>query len=106
MKNLYLLAAVLGAVGPYYFFGQFLLSDDSNLGAFAQQLFATPPAGGFTTDLLITSVVFWIWSFAEARARGMKRWWAYVIANLAVGLSFAFPLFLYVRARGVAQPPA
>jgi hypothetical protein len=28
----------------------------------------------------------------------MRRWWAYVLVNLAVGLSCAFPLFLYVRA--------
>ena len=81
------------------------MGGDSSLTAFVQQLFATAPAGGFTTDLLITSVAFWIWSFGEARAHGMKRWWAYVIATLVVGLSFAVPLFLYVRAR-VAQPPA
>jgi hypothetical protein len=99
VKNAYLGLAILGAVVPYYFFAQFFGSADTGLGAFTTQLFATPPAAGFTTDLLITSLAFWIWSYVEAKRRGMRFWWAYVATNLAVGLSFAFPLFLYVRER-------
>lgn len=72
---------------------------DTTLGAFISQLFATPAAGGFTADLLITSLTFWVWSYHEARARGMRRWWAYIAVNLVVGLSCALPAFLYVRAR-------
>ncbi len=98
MKTLYLVAAVLGAVVPYVFFVDFLTGADTSLGAFASQLFATAPAGGFASDLFITSAVFWVWSYGEARRVGMRRWWAYVLVNLAVGLSCAFPLFLYVRA--------
>lgn len=97
MRPLYLALAVAGAVLPYVFFVRFLGSADPTLGAFTRQLFATDPAAGFTTDLLVTSAVFWIWSFREARLRGMRRWWAYVVVNLAVGLSCALPLFLYVR---------
>ena len=104
MKNVYLALAIVGAVVPYIFFTQFLLSGGTSLGSFTAQLFATPPAGGFTADLLITSLVFWIWSFREVRARKMTRWWAYVVVNLAIGLSCAFPLFLYMRERrGVGQ---
>jgi len=97
MRPLYLALAVAGAVLPYVFFVRFLGSADPTPGAFTQQLFATDPAAGFTTDLLVTSAVFWIWSFREARLRGMRRWWAYVVVNLAVGLSCALPLFLYAR---------
>ena len=75
---------------------------DPSLGNFVAQLFATPPAGGFTADLLITSGAFWIWSFGEARSLGMKGWWGYVVANLLIGLSFAFPLFLFFRERSKA----
>lgn len=99
MKNVYLALAIAGAVVPYIFFVQFLQSGDTSLGAFTAQLFATPPAGGFTADLLITSLAFWIWSYQEARARNMARWWVYVVVNLAIGLSCAFPLFLYMRNR-------
>ena len=68
---------------------------------FTSQLFATPPAGGFTSDLLVTSLAFWIWSFYETRALKMSHWWTYVVVNLAIGLSCAFPLFLYMRERRV-----
>ena len=95
MKGVYLTGAILGAVLPYYFFTQYLLEPGD--AGFVQQLFATAPAGGFTTDLLITSAVFWIWSYGEARRLGMRRWWSYVVINLLIGLSCAFPLFLYFR---------
>ena len=97
MKTVYLVLAVAGAVVPYVFFFRFMAEPDPTLTNFTSQLFATSPAGGFTSDLLITSAVFWAWSFREARRLEMGRWWAYVAANLLIGLSFAFPLFLYVR---------
>ena len=99
MRPVYLTLAVLGALLPYLFFVRFLGSDDTSLAAFVSQLFATPPAGGFTVDLLITSLAFWIWSWGEAKRLAMRRWWAYVLINLAIGLSCAFPLFLFVRER-------
>ena len=97
MNHIYLFLAIAGAVVPYIFFIQFMGSDDPSLSAFVSQLFETAPAGGFTTDLLITSLAFWIWSYGEAARLGMKRWWGYVVVNLFIGLSCAFPLFLYVR---------
>jgi len=97
MKQLYLALAILGAVIPYVFFVQFVGSAEPTLDVFLRQLFSTAPAGGVTADLLITSAVFWIWSFREARLRAMGRWWAYVVVNLLIGLSCAFPLFLYFR---------
>ena len=99
MRHVYLVLAVLGAALPYAFFTQFVLGPDPSLDHFLRQSFANPSAGGLTTDLLITSVVFWLWSFGEARRRGMRRWWPYVLVNLTIGLSCAFPLFLYVRER-------
>jgi hypothetical protein len=104
MRIVYLSATVLGAVAPYVFFVSYFLEPGDT--SFVGQLFATAPAAGFATDLLITSAVFWIWSYAEAKRRGMTRWWVYVLVNLTIGLSCAFPLFLYVRERvTAAQQP-
>lgn len=97
MTKIYLLIAVLGTIVPYAFFGSFMLEQGVNLTEFVRQLFATSPASGFTADLLITSCAFWIWSFREARQRGLRNWWVYVVLNLTVGLSCALPLFLYFR---------
>ena len=81
MKNAYLALTVAGTILPYIFFTQFFMSADTSLGAFTSQLFATAPAGGFTTDLLVTSLVFWVWSFREARTHTMSRWWVYPLLN-------------------------
>lgn len=102
MRTVYLILAALGAILPYAFFLRFMMSETAGPGHFVSQLFATAPAGGFTTDLLISSMVFWIWSFDEARRLHMPRWWGYVLVNLLVGLSCALPLFFWARAGHVS----
>ena len=99
MKKGYLILAVFGAVIPYAFFDQFFIEYGFALSEFVRQLFSTSPAAGFTADILISSVVFWIWSYRESRLNDIKNWWLYVLLNLSVGLSCAFPLFLFFRHR-------
>lgn len=96
-KNLYLVLAIVGAVVPYAFFFQFIGLEGLDLGSFVSGLFVNGAAGGFTADLLISSLVFWIFAFAEGRRLGMKNIWAYVVVNLTIGLSCALPLFFYFR---------
>lgn len=97
MRALYLFLAVLGAVLPYFFFLRLFAEPGATLDDFVRQLLVTDPAKGFTADLLVSSAVFWIWSFREARVRAMRHWWAYVVVNLTIGLSCALPLFLFFR---------
>lgn len=96
-KFVYLELAILGAVVPYIFFVGFMSENGVSLLEFTRQLFANGAAGGFTADLLITSLVFWIWSFGEANRHQMRNWWLYVAVNLLIGLSCALPLFLFFR---------
>lgn len=58
MRNLYLALAILGAVIPYIFFIQFFSTEGVVLQGFVSALFANGAAGGFSADLLITSLVF------------------------------------------------
>lgn len=104
MRKVYLIGAILGAVIPYIFFGQFIFTYGLNLSLFINQLFVNPVAAGFAIDLIISSVVFWFFVFAEGRRLGMRYLWVYVALNLLVGLSLALPLFLYVREGKLAQP--
>jgi len=99
--HVYLLLAIAGAVVPYLFFFDFFRSG-SAAGSFVGALFANGAAGGFTADLLITSVVFWILLAAEARTSGVRRPWTLIAVNLFIGLSCAFPLFLFLRERARA----
>ena len=58
-----------------------------------QALFVNGAAGGLTSDILISSAVFWIFVFrSNTRRPGL-----YVVLNLAIGLSCALPAFLYAR---------
>lgn len=100
MKNMYLVAAIVGAILPYIFFVQFFADQGVNLPAFVQGLFANGAAGGFTADLLISSVVFWWWAYRDAQARSISRWWVIIPVNILIGLSCALPLYLYLREEG------
>ncbi|MBL4646367.1 MAG: hypothetical protein COA52_03385 [Hyphomicrobiales bacterium] len=97
MKNFYLLMAVLGTIIPYIFFGSFIADNGINLIAFVKALFVNGAAGGFSADILLSSFVFWVWSFHDARQQGIARWWLIIPANLLVGLSLALPLYFYMR---------
>ncbi len=101
MRNFYLLAAVAGAVVPYLFFFDFFAAEGLDVIAFAGALFVNGAAGGFAADLLVTSVVFWVWLISQ----GERRAWLLIFVNLSVGLSCAVPLYLWMRA-GVLDKPA
>lgn len=96
-KNTYLVLAIVGAVVPYVFFWTFVSSEGLNLGSFVSSLFVNGAAGGFSADLLITSIVFWLWSFHDARQLTVPRWWVIPLINLTIGLSAALPFYLYLR---------
>lgn len=93
MKNVYLVLAIVGAVVPYFFFVQFFADSGINLPAFISALFANSAAAGFTADLLITSLVFWIYMFSRSEGPAP---WLFIALNLSIGLSCALPAYLYV----------
>lgn len=97
MKRLYLLLAIIGTIVPYYFFLQFFGAEGLNLSAFINALFANGAAAGFSADLLITSLVFWLFMFQQnSKGKGPKPA-IFVVLNLLIGLSCAVPAYLYAR---------
>lgn len=96
---IYLILAVIGFLGPYYFFIQFLAQNGLDLGLMIAQLLANPISTFFALDLLITAIVFLIFSFRTAREEKVPNWWIFLLFTLFIGPSFAFPLFLYARDR-------
>ena len=101
MKNIYLTFAIVGAVVPYLFFFGFFAEVGLDLPAFVGALFANGAAGGFSADLLLTSCVFWLVMF-QRRGQGREDApapWLYIGLNLTIGLSCAFPAYLYTLAR-------
>ena len=96
MKNLYLFLAVIGAVIPMTQLIPWIQSEGLNLAGSITALFASLPAAGFTLDLLITSLTFWLFIYVEIKTLSAK-FIGLVLVNLLIGLSCAFPLFLYLR---------
>ena len=97
MKPVYLFAAIVGTLIPWFFFGTFFVDNGLNLIGFIQAVFANDPARGFTADILISIAVFWAWSYWDARQLGVQGWWLTVPSCFFVGLSLGLPLYLYLR---------
>ena len=101
MKILYLLAAILGAALPLSQLIPFLKTHGLNLSLLFALLFSNSVSAFFGMDVIVSSLVLWIFVFSEGRRLGMKRLWLYVVCNLLVGVSLALPLFLLFRERAL-----
>jgi len=99
MQWLYLILAILGAVLPLWQLFPFLAEHGFNLPLLFQQLFANHVSGFFGLDVIVSSVVLWLFVFSEGRRRRMRNLWIYILCNLLVGVSLALPLFLFFRER-------
>ena len=99
MKGLYLILAIVGAAVPSVFFIRHFSSEGLGLSNFVTALFANPAAGGFTADLLLTSVVFWMFMIHQrTRGKGPQPI-LFIVLNLLIGVSCALPAYLYARER-------
>ena len=96
-KTVYITLCVLGTIIPYAFFVPFLMENGLDLPLFAQEMFATQVASFFSADVLVSSLALWAFIFYEVRQRPVSNWWLAILANLAVGVSLALPLFLLLR---------
>jgi len=103
VRSTYLVLALAGAVVPYVFFLSFTADEGLNMIAFVGGLFANGAAGGFTADLLISSLVFWIWMFSRHDG---PRPWVFILLNLTIGLSCALPAYLYASVPATAARTA
>lgn len=99
LQTAYLLLCILGTVLPYSQFIPFLVEHGLDLNLFWQQLFVNRISSFFGMDLIITSIVLWIFIFSEGIRLKMSNLWIYIASNLLVGVSLALPLFLLMRQR-------
>jgi hypothetical protein len=97
MKYIYAFLCLLGFGLPYYFFVPFVLENGLNLPLFIAQLFANPVSAFFGADVVVTSVVLWVFIYVEIRKMPIRLWWLCILANLTVGVSLGLPLFLLLR---------
>jgi|SRR6185312_2547883 Protein of unknown function (DUF2834). len=96
-KHVYLSLCVLGLLLPYSQFLPFLREHGLDLRLIGEQLFANRISSFFGLDVIVSSVVLWIFVRVEGRRLAMRRRWLPLVALLTVGVSLALPLFLYLR---------
>lgn len=101
MKWLYLVLAILGAILPLSQLAPFLMAHGLDVPLLFRQLFQTHASAFFGLDVIVSSVVLWLFVFREGRRLRMKNLWLYILCNLAVGVSLALPLFLFFREREI-----
>lgn len=96
MKKVYLILAVVGAIVPYIFFANFIQLYGFDLPKFVELAFGNAAAGGFSADLCIATLLFWVFLFHQQRKGGPKPW-LFIILTLTIGLTCALGVYLYVR---------
>ncbi|HEV2705847.1 MAG TPA: DUF2834 domain-containing protein [Pyrinomonadaceae bacterium] len=101
MQWLYLIAAILGTVLPLSQLFPFIAAHGFDVPLLFRELFQNHVSAFFGLDVIISSLVLWLFVFSEGRRRGMRHLWLYVLCNLLVGVSLALPLFLFFRERRI-----
>ncbi|MEM1125244.1 MAG: DUF2834 domain-containing protein [Bacteroidota bacterium] len=92
----YLVLAILGTLLPYGLWAHFLVTNDFSVSAVVETLM-NPLALALLAELVVASVVFWIYMARQAAKYDIPHLWMFITLNIVVGLSCAWPLFMYVR---------
>jgi len=96
-RHFYLVCCVLGLVLPYSQFVPWFLEHGLNLTLFFRQLFANRISAFFAMDVIISAIVL-IWFIqSESKRLRVGLLWLPTLGTLVVGVSFGFPLFLFLR---------
>ncbi len=100
MKKFYLVLSIIGFIAPNILV--YMVSVETgnillllNPSATVAGMFANQISAAFIVDLLVVVLVFFIWSYSEAKRYKIKRVWIYWLLTLLFGMAGAFPLFLY-----------
>jgi len=97
LKYLYLLLVVMGLILPMSQFFNFLQKYGWDIRYMLDLVVANSISRFFLLDLIIASLVFFVFVIVEANRIKMKFIWIYILATLCIGLSFALPLFMFAR---------
>jgi hypothetical protein len=95
LEHLYFSLAALGLIATWYFNLQYFAGGGSIApGPFFASALANALTTAITIDVYWAALVFSIWAVAERREAASPVAWPYIALCFAVGLAFAFPLYL------------
>jgi len=106
MKRIYLLLSIIGFLAPTFLVimesietGNILLYTQPI--ATIEGMFANRISSIFMIDLLVTVMVFFVWSYREAKIHQIKHLGVCWILTMLLGLGGGFPLFLYLKTKAM-----
>ncbi|UUX94229.1 DUF2834 domain-containing protein [Aquabacterium sp. J223] len=95
LERAYFILAIVGLLFTWYFNIQFFLGGGNVApSSFFSSAFANPLTTAITLDVYCSALVFSVWAIADQKESFAPRPWIYVLLCFAVGLAFAFPLYL------------
>ena len=96
-RHFYLVCCLLGLVLPYAQFVPWLLEHGLNVALLVRELFANRISAFFAMDVIVSAIVL-IWFIqSEGKRLRVRLLWLPMVGTLLVGVSFGFPLFLFLR---------
>ena len=98
-KTLYLLLAVLGLLIPYSQFLPWLIQNGPNYHLFLSELTANRISTFFVADVLLSAITLIAFIRTESKKTKIPHAWTVTAGLCLVGVSFALPLYLYLRER-------
>ena len=96
-RYIYLVCCLLGLLLPYSQFVPWLSEHGLNVALFFRELFVNRISAFFAMDVIVSAIVL-IWFIqSEGKRLRVKLLWLPTLGTLVVGVSFGFPLFLFLR---------
>lgn len=100
----YLILCIAGFVLPYSQFVPWVMEHGLDRSLFIRELFSNRIGGFFGLDVIVSACVLIPFVISEGRRLGMSRLWLPIVSTLLVGVSFGFPLFLFLRQPYIQEP--
>ncbi len=107
MKRWYLLLSVIGFILPNIWVLKVTFETHNlllwwDVPTTFSQMFVNDIATAFMVDLLFVVLVFFIWSYHQAKKHQVKHLGLVWLLTMLFGLAGGFPLFLYLKERNMA----
>ncbi len=101
LRALWLALAFWGAVHPMYYFSQYLMANNWDIGLMIDAWYVNDSTTGLTWDLTIAAITLTLWILAEVAVR--RNWLALLAipATFLIGVSCGLPLYLFFRSRPI-----
>jgi hypothetical protein len=96
-KHLFLILSIIGIILPYSQFVLFTNQYGFDLKLMLEQIFINRMSSGIALDAMWAAVVLIFFIVSENKNLKIKHLWAPIVGIFMIGLSFAFPFYLYLR---------